>query len=104
MRNKLTKLVAGLLLVLGASVALPASPASAHQYSAGTFWVCGSTRPYNSTVYHSWPSHLNPGVLTVYCRSAAYEWYSDWHSDGTIVRVTSYRDCGVYNCGGAGGH
>lgn len=93
------------LMVLG-SFALPAAPANAHQYSAGTFWACGATKGTIPTVGHSWPQALRPGVLTVYCLSGAgaWQWLADWHSDGRIVRVTPYYDCSEFTCGGPGGH
>ena len=102
MKTKIIAMVTGVLLAIGVS----AVPAAAHQYSAGTYWVCGYTKGTIPTVGHSWPQALRPGVVTVYCRSGggAWQWLADWYENGTIVRVTPYQDCSEFTCGGPGGH
>lgn len=105
MKKKLAMLLATVLMAFG-TLTITATPASAHQYSAGTFWACGATKGTIPTVGHSWPSALRPGVVTVYCLSGAgaWKWYADWYENGTIVRVSQYYDCSVWNCNGPGGH
>lgn len=98
-------MVAGLLLA-GASVALPATPAAANQHSASTFWYCAVHRPPNTTVNHSWPNRLPyPGVVEAWCQAGTVQYWVWFDAEGNSTRPWDYQSCYYYPyCYGPPGH
>lgn len=127
MRNKLTKLVAGLLLVLGASVALPASVGAApdvpdtpesvespervlHNYDGWSQYYCIKHRPSNTFVIHSWPYALWPGGVGYWCQARSNDSTASWQYwvhveppySANSWRPWQYQSCSSVPCGSAG--
>lgn len=110
MKNKIIALVVGLLLALGASFALPATPASAHNYDNYSYIYCTAHKSDpggHVWVNHSWPYSLSPGYLTYRCTQydttafghPEYEYYVVRNMDtGHHYRQGGYFWCGAYYC------
>jgi hypothetical protein len=110
MKNRIITMVIGLLLMLGATVALPAAPADAHNWDDSSTWSCAVHRPANTVLVHSWPYGMNNGVVDYWCEAGFYgvnhQYWVRWdQNNNTITRISGYQSCkpqGYYYCGTAG--
>lgn len=112
MRTKIIAAVAGLLLTVGASIALPVEPASAHNFDNYSTFFCAAHRPSNTVLAHSWPYYMASGEVGYWCKADFYgvshQYWVHWYQDsGTSVRPWPYQKCkpaqgGIVWCGTAG--
>jgi len=69
MRNRFIAVVLGVMLALGAMVALPADRADAHQFDNYSYFYCSKHRVDPGwTVTHSKPITLTATYVRYYCR------------------------------------
>lgn len=101
MKTKIAALAAGLLLAATASIALPATPAEAHDYDGNSAWFCALTRPNGWTMNHSWPYGMSNGVVVYKCRAGYFgtndvQWFVEWNQNtnpDTVTRLGGYQRC-----------
>lgn len=113
MKKNFITVVVGLLLGLSSIVLAPATPASADQYDAASFWYCAKHRPANTVVIHSWPYALGPNFVGYWCEADFYghSWQYWVHvsppGSSNSWRPWAYQKClpedgGIVWCGTAG--
>lgn len=109
MKAKLISMILGLLLVVGASVAIPAEPASAHNFDNYSTYLCAAHRPNGTVLTHSWPSGWGSGWVQYWCKADIYgvsfQYWIFWDQDAGTTRMDSgYQKCkpaegGIIWCG-----
>lgn len=119
MKTKLIALTVGLLLVVGASVAIPAEPAEAHNYDDPSEYLCAALRPGGTVLFHSWPYWMASGKVRYWCVSGFvfgdfFQYFIEWNQPaGTAYLISGYQECirpndpdggGIVHCAGYGGH
>lgn len=111
MCKRIAAAVAGLLLAVGVSVGLPATPAAAHHYDGWSHYYCIKHRPSNTSVIHSWPYALWPGGVGYWCHAASLSSGASWHYWVNVhggpgspysVRPWQYQPCWRVPCRTAG--